>query len=117
MTTETTKHPSCDWPARRQRAAAFAQDRPVKNKHYADRFYAYDYQEDGMLYLHWFDDNAKKPVLTKIGEACAAYEFRFGTRPDRILVSEADAGTVIPGCEVKAERRIGPHNYQVGKAE
>jgi hypothetical protein len=69
-----------------------------------------------MLYLHWFDDS-KRPTATKIGEACAAYENKFGTRPDRILVSEADKDAVIPGCEVKAERRIGPHNYQVGKAE
>ena len=70
-----------------------------------------------MTFLHYYDDNPKKPVAQRLTEACAAYEKRVGHRPNLILVSEADAAVAFPGCEVRAERRVGANNYHVGRAE
>lgn len=69
-----------------------------------------------MLYFHWYDDS-KRPTPVKLHEACAAYERRFGCAPNVALVSEQDAGATCAGCEVRAEKRVGPNNYQVGRSE
>ena len=42
------------------------------------------------MYMMWFDDNNKKPVARKIEEAVAAYVRHFKTRPNVVLVNEAD---------------------------
>jgi hypothetical protein len=69
-----------------------------------------------MLYLHIYDADPKKSTAQKLIDACAAYVARFGDTPDTVLVNEADKDVVIPGCEVRVERRVGPSNYQVGKS-
>jgi hypothetical protein len=69
------------------------------------------------MFLHCYDDNPKKGVAQRLAEACAAYEARFGQSPNLILVSEQDASATYPGCEVKAEKRIGPNNYHIGRVE
>jgi hypothetical protein len=71
-------------------------------------------RENGMTFLHWFEDSPKKGTAQRLEEACGAYEKRFGQSPNLILVSEHDAGATRPGCEVRVEKRIGPNNYQVG---
>ncbi len=70
-----------------------------------------------MTFLHWFEDNPKKNVAQRFAEACGAYEARFGQAPNLILVSEADAGATMAGCEIRAEKRVVPNNYQVGRID
>jgi hypothetical protein len=70
-----------------------------------------------MIFLHWFEDSAKKNTSARLAEACAAYEARFGVEANLILISERDAGATMDGCEVRVEKRIGPNNYQVGRSE
>lgn len=42
------------------------------------------------MFLAWYDDNTKKPTALKIQEAINAYAERFGTKPNVVLVNEAD---------------------------
>jgi hypothetical protein len=67
-----------------------------------------------MLFLEWFDDS-KKPVPQRLAEARAAYAARFNAAPTLILVNAADAGAVLHGCEVRADRRVRKDCYQVGQ--
>jgi hypothetical protein len=103
--------------ARHTAAVAFVGEELKKGRAWASLPYAYDYEEDGMLYLHCYDDNPKKPTAARLAEACAAYEARFGEKPDLILISEQDAGATRDGCEVRVEKRVGPNNYHVGRTE
>lgn len=70
-----------------------------------------------MLLLQCYDDNPKHTAAQRIAEACAAYVARFGCAPNLVLVNERDAGVTAEGCEVRAERRIGPNNYQVARQD
>ncbi len=65
-----------------------------------------------MLYLEWYEDSPKKPVPQRLAEAAAAYRAKFGTSPTTILVNAADAGAVLQGCEVKADRWVRVNNYR-----
>ncbi len=70
-----------------------------------------------MLFLHWFDDNPKHTTAQRLADAAQAYAVRFGVQPNVALVSEQDASVTLTGCEVRAGKRIGPNNYQVGRSE
>ena len=65
------------------------------------------------MYLGWFDDNPKKPTTLKIEEAIDAYVDRFKTRPNIVLVNEADRAD-IQGVRVRAEGYIRRNNFWVG---
>jgi hypothetical protein len=67
------------------------------------------------MYLGWFDDT-RRPVETKIDEAVAAYVERFKTRPNIVLMSEADA-TPIRGMTARSESYIGRNNFWIGWEE
>lgn len=67
-------------------------------------------------YLMWFDYTARRDTATKIAHAVDAYEARFHTHPNVVLVNEADAGATAPaGISVRAEPTILPNNYWVGR--
>lgn len=65
------------------------------------------------MYLGWFDDNPKKTTALKIAEAIDAYVDRFKTRPNIVLVNEADSAD-IQGVRVRAEGYIRRNNFWVG---
>lgn len=65
------------------------------------------------MYLFWYDDSAKKATTLKIEEAIAAYTNRFKTRPNVVLVNEADR-TEIKGMLVRSEGYIRRNNFWVG---
>jgi len=67
-----------------------------------------------MIYLGWFDDNAKKPVPTRIAEAVERYIQRFGQQPNVVLVSDRE-GVEIAGLKVRPTHHIRPNNYQIGR--
>ena len=66
-----------------------------------------------VVYLGWFDDNPKKPVEEKIGEAVQRYMRRFGRRPNLCLVNRADC---VPyrGLEVRPAGHVHRHHFLVG---
>jgi hypothetical protein len=104
-----------DWSSRRAAARAFVEAGLGKAKEWARLSYAYDYQEGDMLYLHCYDADPKRSASQRLASVVEAYTARFGVQPDIILVNEIDAGATYPGVEIKAEKRIGPNNYQAGK--
>lgn len=66
-----------------------------------------------MSYLGWFDDSPKKTAVLKIEEGIAAYVERFKTRPNVVLVNEADRADVR-GVLVRAETYIRRNNFWIG---
>ena len=68
------------------------------------------------MYLGWYDDNPKKSVQIKIEEAIEAYEDRFGTHPNVVLVNEHEA-TNVEGVEIQVRPFIRRFNYWVGWRE
>ena len=65
------------------------------------------------MYVGWFDDNPKKATTLKVEEAIYAYGDRFKTRPNIVLVSEADRAE-IKGVRVRGEGYIRRNNFWVG---
>lgn len=66
-----------------------------------------------MQYFVIYDDS-KRPVEHKIQDAIAAYEQRFGTPPNIVLVNRAEL-VDVPGVRVRAEDYIRPNSYWVGR--
>lgn len=67
------------------------------------------------MYLAWFDDHPKKEVRYKISEAISAYEDRFGTPPNVVLVNESQSTDgSVEGIEVVSRPYIRVHNFWVG---
>ena len=100
---------------RRQHARAFVNEGLGKKKTWADLSYAYDYQEDEMLYLVWYDENPKHSIEQKIVGAIEAFRARYGTPPNVALVSEADAApAAVAGVATRIERRVSRNNIHVG---
>lgn len=70
-----------------------------------------------MMYLGWFDDNAKKASSVKITEAIDAYMDRFRTRPNVVLVNEADLNALVKpvnGVQPRKESYIRRNNFWFG---
>jgi hypothetical protein len=65
------------------------------------------------VYLLWYDDNAKKAPQIKIAEAIGAYTDRFKSKPNVVLVNEADRAE-IQGMLVRSEDFIRRNNFWVG---
>jgi len=101
------------WDERKARARAFVTQTLKPRHHWTEQPYAYDYQEDTMSYLGWFDDNAKKAPADKIAEAIAAYQARFQAAPNIVLVNAADAVELEHIC-VRVESYIRRNNFWIG---
>jgi hypothetical protein len=69
-----------------------------------------------MLFLVWYDPDARHSVVEKIQDALAAYGRRFSTAPNLVLVS-ADATAEVAGIEVRSTRMVQPHHFWVGCEE
>ena len=65
------------------------------------------------MYLLWYDDNTKKASKLKIEEAIDAYTDRFKTKPNVVLVNEADRADV-QGMLVRSEGYIRRNNFWIG---
>jgi hypothetical protein len=65
------------------------------------------------MYLLWYDDNTKKAAKVKIEEAIDAYKDRFKSKPNVVLVNEADR-TEINGVLIRSEGFIRRNNFWVG---
>lgn len=102
------------WHRRRERAARFVTQKIKPGHAWAAQAYAYDYETEHDMFLGWFDDNAKKTTAEKVNEAIAAYVVRFGTRPNIVLVNEADRVVEVQGMKVRSESYIRRNNFWVG---
>lgn len=70
-----------------------------------------------MLYLVWYDADARRTVGEKIQDASAAYAKRFSAAPNVVLVNIADVTTELADMEIRAERTVQPHNFWVGRSD
>jgi hypothetical protein len=98
---------------RRAAAAAFVRQELKKGRAWTSLPYAYDFIVEKDMYLGWFDDNAKKATETKIVEAIAAYEARFKTHPNVVLVNETER-VEVKGIVVRSEGYIRKSNFWIG---
>lgn len=106
------------WPRRRASARAWLdENKPAKGHAWSEKPYAYDFWRDDMRLLEWDELNPKKPIETRLQEACAAYAARFGQAANVIFVSEHDAAATFVGCAIRVEKRVRKDCYQVGRLE
>jgi hypothetical protein len=71
-----------------------------------------------MLFLVWYDEDARRSVAEKIQNARDAYGKRFTSVPNLVLLNAADfAGLEGMGIEVRSERTVQPHNFWVGRSD
>ena len=69
-----------------------------------------------MLFLVWFDDAPKTPVVDKIRAAMAAYVVRFQDRPNLVLVNVVDH-LELADVQVRHERTVQPNTFWVGRED
>ena len=69
-----------------------------------------------MLYLIWYDDNSKTPVVDKIQAAMVAYVARFKMHPNLVLVNTVDR-TEMADMLVRCERTVPPNTFWIGREE
>lgn len=67
-----------------------------------------------MTFLMWFDDNAKKAPAVKAQEAIAAYEVRYGVKPNVLLFGKP-VDLHIDGMTIQTRLQCGEHCIWVGQ--
>jgi hypothetical protein len=69
-----------------------------------------------MLYLGWYDDNARTPVVEKIAAGAAAYQKRFHTAATVCLCNEVDRQQIVgvDGMLVKAVITVQKNCFWIG---
>ncbi|NJR53038.1 MAG: hypothetical protein HC780_29255 [Leptolyngbyaceae cyanobacterium CSU_1_3] len=65
------------------------------------------------MYMMWFDDSMKKTAALKIEEAVEAYVRHFKSKPNIVLVNEADLDQV-QGLRIRSVGYVRRHNFWVG---
>jgi hypothetical protein len=70
-----------------------------------------------MLYLGWYDDNAKTPVVDKIAAGAAAFLNRFHTATTVCLCNEVDRQQIVEvdGMQVKAVITVQKNCFWIGR--
>ena len=66
------------------------------------------------MFLMWFDDDKRKSVTEKIGEALAAYERRFHASANVVLVHAAEIGDAPQRVHVRPQAYIQRSTFYVG---
>jgi hypothetical protein len=69
-----------------------------------------------MLFLVWYDDSSKTPVVDKIQAAIGAYVKRFNARPSLVLVNAVDH-MQLNDVLVRSERTVQPNTFWVGRED
>lgn len=69
-----------------------------------------------MLFLIWYDDSSKTPVVDKIQAAMVAYVARFKMDPNLVLVNTVDR-TEMADMLVRCERTVPPNTFWIGREE
>jgi hypothetical protein len=71
---------------------------------------------DALVFLVWFDDTPKTPVVDKIRAAMAAYVKRFQVDPSLVLVNVVDH-MELADVQVRHERTVQPNTFWVGRED
>lgn len=70
------------------------------------------------MYLGWFDDSAKRAIVSKVQDAIDAYVERFNYRPAVVLISAADKAAAgvekVGGVPLRVESYIRKNNFWAG---
>lgn len=71
------------------------------------------------MYLVWFDPDKRRSIRTKLDDAMAVYEEKFGDKPEVCLVNETDRAALastVPGLPIplRSERFVPPNTFYVG---
>lgn len=69
-----------------------------------------------MLFLVWYDADARRTAGEKIQDALAAYGRRFSAPANLVLVNAVDV-TELAAIEVRSERTVQPHHFWVGRSD
>jgi hypothetical protein len=72
------------------------------------------FMQEGLL---WFDNDPKRQLADKIGQAATRYQVRFGHRPTTCYLNDRDydgAMEEVNGIRLKPVTHVGPHHFWVG---
>lgn len=69
------------------------------------------------MFLMWFDDDKRKLTTDKITEALAAYERRFRSKANVVLVHEQERGDAPNWVTIRAQSYIRPSMFYVGRED
>jgi hypothetical protein len=70
--------------------------------------------KEGLL---WFDDDPRRKLTDKIGQAATRYQVKFGRRPTICYVNEADLNgqqNEIKGIRLRSVSNVLRHHFWVG---
>ncbi len=70
--------------------------------------------KEGLL---WFDDDSRRKLADKVGQAATRYQARFGRRPTICYVNEADLNgqrNEIKGIRLQSASNVLRHHFWVG---
>ena len=66
------------------------------------------------MFLMWYDDDRRKSISEKIGEALAAYEHRFHARANLVLVNASEIAEAPAAVTVRPQPFIQRSTFYVG---
>ncbi len=67
--------------------------------------------------LLWFDNDPKRKLADKIGQAVTRYQVRFGHRPTTCYLSERDFDgktEEVSGIRLRPVSHVRPHHFWIG---
>ncbi|MGC4190425.1 MAG: hypothetical protein QM589_04225 [Thermomicrobiales bacterium] len=75
-----------------------------------------------IMYLVWFDPDKRRSIHTKLDDAVAVYQEKFGDDPDICLVNEADREALLAAASslpvpLRSERFVSRNTFYVGHDE
>ena len=71
------------------------------------------------MYLGWYDPDKKKKPATKLADAIARYERKWGRTPSIALMNASDVSQLTDetGVEVRIAHHVAPNTFFVGDDE
>jgi hypothetical protein len=70
--------------------------------------------KEGLL---WFDNNPRRELADKVGQAATRYQFKFGRKPTVCYVNEADLNGQngdVKGIRVQPGVNVLRHHFWIG---
>jgi hypothetical protein len=67
--------------------------------------------------LLWFDNDPKRKLADKIGQAATRYQVRFGRRPTTCYLSDRDFDgetAEVNGIRLRPVINVRPHHFWIG---
>ncbi len=70
--------------------------------------------KEGLL---WFDNDPKRPLADKIGQAAARYQVKFGAKPNTCYINEKQSDgriEVVGDVRLKVAKTVSPNHFFIG---